>query len=101
MLRQDEADVSNTLTQVFAFCTEYFRRTGLASGIFWWFFGPLTFSPIAARLHPDWSADQGRNLFGSLVGHILFGLLLGVTYAAFNRLWLRLFIYSDPLNRGA
>ena len=28
MLRQDEADVSNTLTQVSAVCTEYFRTTG-------------------------------------------------------------------------
>jgi hypothetical protein len=27
--------------------------------------------------------------------------LLGVTYAAFDRLWLRLFIHSDPLNREA
>lgn len=74
---------------------------GLASGIFWWFFGPLTLSRVAGRLPPDWSADQGRNLFGSLVGHILFELLLGVTYAAFDRLWLRLFIHSDPLNREA
>ena len=74
---------------------------GLASGIFWWFFGPLTLSRVAGRLPPDWSANQGRNLFGSLVGHILFGLLLGVTYAAFDRLWLRLFIQSDPLNREA
>ena len=74
---------------------------GLASGIFWWFLGPLTLSQVGGRLPPDWSADRGRNLFGSLVGHILFGLLLGVTYAAFDRLWLRLFIHSDPLNREA
>jgi hypothetical protein len=74
---------------------------GLASGIFWWFLGPLTLSRVAGRLPLDWSADQGRNLFGSLVGHLLFGLLLGVTYAAFDRLWLRLFIHSDPLNREA
>ena len=74
---------------------------GLASGIFWWFLGPLTLSRVARRVPLDWSADQGRMLFGSLVGHILFGLLLGVTYAAFDRLWLRLFIHSDPLNREA
>jgi len=74
---------------------------GLASGIFWWFLGPLTLSHVAGRLPLDWSADQGSNLFGSLVGHILYGLLLGVTYAAFDRLWLRLFIHSDPLNREA
>src|SRR5215472_2808362 len=69
---------------------------GLAYGIFWWFLGPLTLSHVAARLPLDWSAEQGTNLFGSLVGHILYGLLLGVTYAAFDRLWLRLFVHSDP-----
>ena len=74
---------------------------GLAYGIFWWFLGPLTLSPLAARLPLDWTADQGTNLFGSLVGHILYGLMLGVTYAAFDRLWLRLFVHSDPLNREA
>jgi hypothetical protein len=74
---------------------------GLAYGIIWWFLGPLTFSRVAAGLPPDWSADQGSDLFGSLIGHILYGLMLGVTYAAFDRLWLRLFIHSDPLNREA
>ena len=72
---------------------------GLGFGIFWWFLGPLTLSPLAAGLPLDWSAERGSNLFGSLVGHILYGLLLGVTYAAFDGLWLRLFIHSDPLNR--
>src|SRR5215469_1360745 len=72
---------------------------GLAYGIFWWFLGPLTLSPIAAHQPLDWSAEQCGDLFGSLVGHILYGLLLGVTYAAFDRLWLRLFVHSDPLNR--
>src|SRR5215467_4901057 len=74
---------------------------GLAYGIFWWFLGPLTLSQLAARQPLDWSAEQGSDLFGSLVGHILYGLMLGVTYAAFDRLWLRLFIHSDPLNREA
>jgi hypothetical protein len=72
---------------------------GLAYGIFCWFVGPLTLSRVAARLPLDWSAEQGGNLFGSLVGHVLYGLMLGVTYAAFDRLWLRLFVHSDPLNR--
>jgi hypothetical protein len=72
---------------------------GLAYGMIWWFLGPLTLSRVAAHLPLDWSAEQGSNLFGSLVGHILYGLMLGVTYAAFDRLWLRLFVHSDPLNR--
>ena len=72
---------------------------GLGYGIFWWFFGPLTILPLLARTGLDWSADQGTALFGSLVGHILYGLIVGVAYATVDRLWVRLFIQSDPLNR--
>jgi hypothetical protein len=72
---------------------------GLGYGIFWWFLGPLTLVPLIAGSPLDWSAERGASLFGSLVAHILYGLILGATYAAFDRLWLRLFVYSDPLNR--
>jgi uncharacterized membrane protein YagU involved in acid resistance len=72
---------------------------GLGYGIFWWFFGPLTLLPLAARTPLDWSAEQGSAVFGSLVGHILYGLILGVAYATVNKIWIRLFIQSDPLNR--
>lgn len=72
---------------------------GLGYGIFWWFFGPLTALPLLAETGLDWSADQGTTLFGSLVGHILYGLIVGVTYATVDRFWVRLFIQSDPLNR--
>lgn len=74
---------------------------GLGYAIFWWFLGQLTLFPVIARQPLDWSAEQGSELFGSLVGHILFGLILGLTYAALDRVWIRLFIQSDPLNREA
>ena len=72
---------------------------GLGYGIFWWFLNPLTLLPLLTRAGLDWSADQGAELFGSLVGHILYGLIVGVVYATVDRLWVRLFIESDPLNR--
>ena len=72
---------------------------GLGYGIFWWFFGPLTMLPILAGTGLDWSADSGTAMFGSLVGHILYGLIVGVAYATADRLWVQLFIQSDPLNR--
>jgi len=72
---------------------------GLGFGIFWWFLGPLTLLPLAAGLPLDWSAEQGSAVFGSLVGHILYGLILGVAYATIDKIWVRLFIQSDPLNR--
>lgn len=74
---------------------------GLGFGIFWWFFGPLTIFPILKGAAIDWSADQGTTLFGSLVGHIIYGLILGVIYAGIDRAWLKLFVQSDPLNREA
>jgi hypothetical protein len=72
---------------------------GLGFAIFWWFLGPLTLFPLTGGLTLDWSADHGSELFGSLVGHILYGLILGVAYATIDRLWVKLFVESDPLNR--
>jgi len=72
---------------------------GLGFGIFLWFFGPLTLFPIVGRQPLDWSAEQGTALFGSLVGYIIYGFMLGTVYAFLDRIWVRLFIQSDPLNR--
>src|SRR5260370_31912560 len=72
---------------------------GLGFGIFLWFFGPLTVFPIARRQPLDWSAEQGTALFGSLVGYIIYGFILGTIYAFLDRIWVRLFIQSDPFNR--
>ncbi len=72
---------------------------GLAYGIFWWFLGPLTLLPLLQHHLPDWSLAHGRELFGSLMGHIIYGLLVGVIYAALDRLWVGFFIESDPINR--
>ncbi len=72
---------------------------GLAYGILWWFLGPLTLLPILRGSQPDWSYQQGAALFGSLVGHVIYGLLLGLVYAALYRLWVGFFYDSDPINR--
>jgi hypothetical protein len=47
----------------------------------------------------DWSYRHGAELFGSLVGHIIYGLLLGLIYAGLDRLWVGFFTESDPINR--
>jgi hypothetical protein len=72
---------------------------GLGFGIFLWFLGPLTIYPVFDGGRPDWSAEQGTLLFGSLVGFIIYGFILGTVYALLDRIWVRLFIQSDPLNR--
>jgi hypothetical protein len=72
---------------------------GLCYGILWWFLGHLTILPWIAHGSFDWSADRAASVFGALVGHILYGLIVGLAYATFDKLWLRLFVESDPLNR--
>jgi uncharacterized membrane protein YagU involved in acid resistance len=72
---------------------------GLAYGILWWLLGPLTIKPLWLGTPLDWSYRHGAELFGSLVGHIVYGLIVGVIYAAVDRLWVGLFTESDPINR--
>jgi len=70
---------------------------GLGIALTGWFVGPLTLFPLLRGLPLDWSPASVSNQFGALIGQILFGLLLGFTYAGFDRVWVRLFIQSDPL----
>lgn len=72
---------------------------GVGYTMLWWFAGPLFLFPLVRHVPLNWSADHASDLFGPLVGHILYGLILGVSYATFDRIWVRLFIQSDPLNR--
>jgi hypothetical protein len=72
---------------------------GVTYGIFWWFLGALTLLPWLTHRHLDWTASHAASLFGSLIGHIIYGVILGLLYAIVDRLWLRLFVESDPLNR--
>ncbi len=74
---------------------------GAGFGIFWWFLGPLTVHPLLTGMTVDWAADHASDLFGSLVAHILHGLIIGVVYATVDRLWVRLFVESDPIRREA
>ena len=72
---------------------------GMAYGLFWWFLGPLTILPLWMGRALDWSSAQGSALFGPLVGHLVYGLVIGLTYAAIDRLWVGFFTESDPINR--
>jgi uncharacterized membrane protein YagU involved in acid resistance len=72
---------------------------GMAYGMFWWFLGPLTMMPLWLGRPLDWSYLRGGELFGSLVGHIIYGLIVGLVYATLDRLWVGFFTESDPINR--
>lgn len=72
---------------------------GLAYGIFWWFLGPLTILPLWLRHTLNWSNNHASALFGSLVGHIVYGLMVGLLYGMVDRIWVRFFTESDPIKR--
>lgn len=72
---------------------------GLGYGLFWWFVGPLTLLPLLQGVPIDWSYTHGAELFGSLIGHMVYGVIVGVLYAMLDRLWVGFFIESDPINR--
>jgi len=72
---------------------------GVGYGLLWWFIGPLTLLPLILRQPVDWSYQHGAELFGSLVGHVVYGLIIGLVYAGLDRLWVGFFRHTDPVNR--
>lgn len=55
-------------------------------GIFWWFLGPLTILSviIGKPIGSLWNSEAMRMALPSLYGHIVYGLIMGLTYG-----WLR------------
>lgn len=77
---------------------------GMAYGFVWWVLGGLTLFPLFLDEPLRWSEyaiverEYEYALIGFLVGHLVYGLLLGGLYAVLDRAWLVLFYESDPLN---
>ena len=57
--------------------------TGLAYGSFWWVLGPLTLMPLmmGMGLGVNWNVGAIMQAMPSLMGHLVFGGILGWTYA--------------------
>lgn len=72
---------------------------GMAYGLIWWVIGPLTIMPWWLGQGVQWTLEAGQRAFPTLVGHIIYGVVLGIVYAMIDRLLRVLFIESDPLNR--
>jgi hypothetical protein len=73
---------------------------GLAYGVFWWFLGPLTVMPLWLGAPVDWSWQRAAALFGSLVGHVVYGLIAGLLHATVDRAWVGFLGGSDPIERA-
>jgi len=72
---------------------------GAGYAILWWFLGPLTLLPLAGGQGLDWSYTNGSRLFPVFAGHIMYGLIVGVVYGFIDKMWVRFFTDSDPINR--
>lgn len=72
---------------------------GTAYGILWWFLGPLTLLRGVSGQPLDWSAAYAGSQFGVLVGHVLFGALTGLLYAAIDRACVWFLTETDPIRR--
>ena len=59
---------------------------GLLYGGAWWFLGPLTLMPLimGMGLGVNWNASAAAQMLPSLVGHLVYGAILGISY-----LWLK------------
>lgn len=63
------------------------RVTGIVSGavygMLWWFLGPLTLMPLlmGMGLGVNWNLGAAENMLPSLMGHVIFGLVLGFVFS--------------------
>ena len=59
---------------------------GLFYGAIWWLLGPLTLMPFMMGMGfgVNWNATAASQMLPSLIGHLIYGAILGVSYA-----WLR------------
>ena len=60
--------------------------TGMLYGIGWWLLGPLTLMPLFMGMGfgVNWNLGAAQSMLPSLVGHIMYGVISGTSYA-----WLR------------
>ena len=53
---------------------------GMTYGFFWWILGPLTLMPILLGAPPQWMVEAAAGALGSLIGHLIYGAGLGITF---------------------
>ncbi len=60
---------------------------GLAYGGAWWILGPLTLMPLlmGMGLGVNWNAAAAAAMLPSLVGHLMYGSILGLVYTWLHR----------------
>ena len=56
---------------------------GLGYGVIWWLLGPLTLMPLfmGMGMGVNWNLEAAGNMMPSLMGHLVYGAILGAVYA--------------------
>jgi uncharacterized membrane protein YagU involved in acid resistance len=58
---------------------------GISYGLLWWVLGPLTLMPFLLGATPQWSAEVAATAYPSLVGHLLYGAGVGISFYLLER----------------
>ena len=58
---------------------------GLVYGFIWWFLGPLTLMSLMMGTGLQWTASAVAQTIPSLIWHLVFGGVLGISYEALRR----------------
>lgn len=75
--------------------------TGLLFGLLLWIVGPLTLPPLLEGEGPTWSAVEAGHTFPSLLGHLLYGGMIGLGFHILVTLYLRLNPEAEPAEVSA
>ncbi len=75
-------------------------RRGLLYGGGWWILGPLTLMPLMMGMHlgSNWNAGAAVRMMPSLMGHLIYGALLGLTYARLGSNGANCTVEASPRN---
>ena len=57
---------------------------GLVYGVFWWYLGPLTLTPLVEGDNLSWDVSSAQAGFPLLVGHVLYGAATGLALVLFQ-----------------
>ncbi len=60
---------------------------GLLYGVIWWLLGPLTLMPLFMGMGfgVNWNTTAAVNMMPSLMGHLIYGAILGIFYSKLHR----------------
>ncbi len=73
---------------------------GLVYGVFWWYLGPLTLTPLLEGDSLTWDVSSAQAEFPLLIGHVLYGAATGLALVFFQ--WRRYIVdQSVRIDRGA